>query len=162
MPKKHKEEIKSESEKEESEVESESDEDEDKAAKKKLDNKMRMKLKEKILQWIEYDDKIKLLASKNKKYKEAKNAQELQIMKLINFLGLDEEKLDIRDDSKNVKCRVYQQKSISKGSIKEDIVKDALMEVIKDENRVSQLVSKIENKRPINERIYLKRTKGTK
>lgn len=162
MPKKHKKETESESEKEESVSASESDEAEDKVEKKKLDNKMKAKLKEKILQWIEYDDKIKLLASKIKKYKEAKNTHEVQIMQLITFLGLDEEKLDIRDDNKNVKCRVYQQKSISKGSIKEDIVKDALMEVIKDENKVSQLVSKIENKRPINERVYLKRTKGTK
>jgi Family of unknown function (DUF5760) len=61
-----------------------------------------------------------------------------------------------------LRSRVYRYKSTTKGAIKEEIVRNALMEIIRDEKRVEQLVKKIDSKRPINERYYLKRTKGNK
>ncbi len=36
-----------------------------------------------------------------------------------------------------------------------------LIEIFKNEKRVDQLVKKIESKRPVNDKYYLKRTKGT-
>lgn len=81
---------------------------------------------------------------------------------MINKLELDDKKIDVHDDQNNLRGRVYRHKSVTKGALKEDIVKDALMEVIRDEKKVDQLVKKIESKRPINERYYLKRTKGNK
>jgi HEAT repeat protein len=79
---------------------------------------------------------------------------------MINKLGLHEEKFDIKDKSGGVRSRVYQQKSVTKAAIKEEIIHEALMETIKNEKKVNQLLEKIDSKRPINERYYLKRTKG--
>jgi len=44
--------------------------------------------------------------------------------------------------------------------LKEGDIKSALMETLRDERKVEQLLKKINNKRPISERYYLKRTKG--
>lgn len=127
-----------------------------------LANKTRERLKNKINSWLDYDDKIKDLNAKSKKYKDAKKQQEDTIIEMLTKLGMEDNKIDVHDNNDNVRGRVYRYKSITKGSIKEDIIKDALMEVIRDEKKVDQLVKKIESKRPINERYYLKRTKGNK
>jgi len=79
---------------------------------------------------------------------------------MITKLGMEDNKIDVHDENNNIRSRVYRHKSVTKGSLKEDIIKDALMEAIRDEKKVDQLVKKIESKRPINERYYLKRTKG--
>lgn len=126
----------------------------------KLTTKIRNRLKEKITLWLDYDDKIKTLNEKTKKYKKNKKDHEESIMELISKLGMEERKIDIRDDNDNLRSRVYRHKSVTKGSLKEDMIKAALMESIKNEKLVDQLVKKIETKRPINERYYLKRTKG--
>jgi len=138
------------------------DDDEPAEPKVKLAKKTKDRLKRKIVNWLNNDDKIKQLNAKMKKYKEAKKGQEDVIIKMITKLGMEDSKIDIQDEQQNIRSRVYRYKSITKGSLKEDIIKDALMEAIRDEKKVDQLVKKIENKRPINERYYLKRTKGNK
>lgn len=131
--------------------------------KNRISNKSKEHLKSKIHIWLDNDDKIKDLNAKVKKYKERKKAQEDLIIKLIDKFGITEEtKIDIHDNNNELRGRVYKQKSVTKGSLKEDIIKSALMELIKDESKVDQLVKKIESKRPINERYYLKRTRGNK
>ena len=114
------------------------------------------KLKEKILSWVSNDDKIKEMTKKMKAYKDQKKEQEATILKLIEKLDIGETKLDTG------KCRVYRSKSVTKGAIKEDIIKGALLEVFKSEKQVDQLIKKIDSKRPVVERTYLKRTKGEK
>lgn len=133
-----------------------------KPSKQLLAQKIREKLKNKINNWLDYDDKIKDLNVKLKKYKDAKKQQEDVIINMLTKLGMEDNKIDVHDDNNNLRSRVYRYKSVTKGSIKEDIIKDALMEAIRDEKKVDQLVKKIESKRPINERYYLKRTKGNK
>lgn len=144
--------------------ENEDDRDNDQQPRKKpkLSKKTRDRLKKKIIQWLDADDKIKLLSTKMKEFKQEKKENENNIIKMINDLGMDESKIDVHDKNENFRGRVYRYRSVTKGAIKEDIIKDALMEVIRDEKRVDQLVKKIDNKRPINERYYLKRTKGNK
>ncbi len=127
-----------------------------------LGRKNKERLKKKIVEWLDYDDKIKLLNNKAKKYKDAKKQQEEYIMQILVKFGIEKEKLDIQDDNNQLRSRVYRHKSITKGSINEDIIKNALMEVIRKEKIVDELVKKIESKRQINERYYLKRTKGNK
>jgi hypothetical protein len=128
----------------------------------KLADKTRERLKKKIVEWLDCDDKIKTLNTRTKKYKDAKKQQEDVIIKMITKLGMEDNKIDVHDNNDNLRSRVYRHKSVTKGSLKEDIIKDALMEAIRDEKKVDQLVKKIESKRPINERYYLKRTKGNK
>ena len=129
---------------------------------KLLGKKTREQLKRKITEWLDNDDKIKELNTKVKRYKDAKKQSEEVIMKMINVLGMEESKIDVHDDNKQLRSRVYRYKSTTRGALKEETIKNALMEVIRDEKRVEQLVKKIESKRPINERFYLKRTKGNK
>ena len=147
------------------EYEEEEDDEEEVSVKQnklQLATKTRERLKNKINSWLDYDDKIKELNVKTKKYKDAKKTQEDVIITMITKLGMEDNKIDVHDDSDNLRGRVYRHKSVTKGTLKEDIIKDALMEAIRDEKKVDQLVKKIESKRPINERYYLKRTKGTK
>ena len=124
--------------------------------------KTKEKLKNKINSWLDYDDKIKELNGKTKKYKDAKKQQEDTIISMITKLGMEDNKIDVTDNKDQLRGRVYRYRSVTKGGLKEDIIKDALMEAIRDEKKVDQLVKKIESKRPINERYYLKRTKGNK
>jgi hypothetical protein len=129
---------------------------------KKTADKSLIHLKAKIMKWLDNDDKIKDLNQKMKKYKEAKKEHEDLIIKMITKMGAEDEKFDVEDNNKQLRGRVYRHKSVTKGAIKEDIIKKALMEAIRDEKKVDQLVKKIESKRPITERYYLKRTKGNK
>ena len=127
-----------------------------------LAEKTRERLKKKITDWLDYDDKIKDLNTRTKRYKDAKKKEEEIIIQMITKLGMEDNKIDVHDDDDNLRSRVYRHKSVTKGALKEDIIKDALMEAIRDEKKVDQLVKKIESKRPINERYYLKRPKGNK
>jgi hypothetical protein len=146
----------------ESEEESEESEEEKPKKNVKFNKKTKDRLKAKITDWLDSDDKIKELNSRVKKYKDAKKEGEEVILKMLELLGMDESKIDVHDDNNQLRSRVYRHRSVTKSSLKEDTIKDALMEIIKDEKRVDQLVKKIESKRTINERYYLKRTKGSK
>lgn len=128
----------------------------------KLEDKTKERLKKKIIDWLDYDDKIKTLNAKAKKYKDAKKQQEELILKMISKLGVNDTKIDVHNDDDQLRGRVYRHKSTTKAALKENIVQDALMEVFRDEKKVAQLLKKIDSKRPINERYYLKRTKGNK
>ena len=135
--------------------------DEEQSEEIHLGAKTRERLKKKIISWMDFDDKIKDLNATVKKYKDAKKQQEELIITMITKLGMDEKKIDVHDNDNNLRGRVYRHKSVTKGALKEDVIKDALMEAIRDEKKVDQLVKKIESRRPINERYYLKRTKGS-
>jgi len=82
------------------------------------------------------------------------------VLKMISLLGMEENTFDVHDDKDQLRGRVYRYKSTTKKSITPDIIKNALMESIRDEKKVDQFIKKIENKRPVIERYYLKRTKG--
>jgi hypothetical protein len=121
-------------------------------------------LKKKITDWVDYDDKIKELATKAKQYKDAKKKQEEFIINMIIKLEMIEDSVfDVHDKKNNiVRGRVYPYKSVTKEALSNDIIKNALMEVVHNEKQVDLLIKKIDNKRPIKERYYLKRTTGNK
>lgn len=143
-----------------SEIDEEDEEVEVKPKVRTIDEKTKQRLKSKIGDWLDYDDKIKVLNAKTKKYKDAKKQQEELIIKMLTKLDMGETKIDVTDNKNNFRSRVYRHKSVTKEALKENIIKDALMEAIHDEKKVDQLVKKIDSKRPIKERYYLKRTKG--
>jgi hypothetical protein len=122
--------------------------------------KTREHLKKKINDWLDCDDKIKLLNVKVKQYKDEKKRQEEFIIKVISKLGMEGSKIDVHDTNHQLRSRVYKHKSTTKGALKENIIKAALMEATQNEKLVDQLFKKMDSKRPIIERHYLKRTKG--
>lgn len=119
-------------------------------------------LKAKINEWFDADDKLKSLAEEMKELRKSKKENESTVIKMITALGMEERKIDVTDENNNLRGRVYRYKSVTKGTLKEDIIKDALMEIMQNETRVEQLLKKIDSKRPIIERYYLKRSKGQK
>lgn len=127
--------------------------------KKKTVNKKNTKemLKRKITDWLDLDDKIKELAKKSKELKDKKKSNEEFIMKMINALKIDDQQIAVDNRGK-----VYKYKSVTKSPIKEDTIKSAMMELFQDEKKVNQIIKKIEGRREVNERYYLKRTKGNK
>ena len=52
-------------------------------------------LKSKIVAWLDYDDKIKDINKKAKKYKDAKKNQEETIINMITKLELNDAKINI-------------------------------------------------------------------
>lgn len=117
-------------------------------------------LKKKIEIWIKYDDKIKELNLLSKEHKDSKKETEKEILVMIKKLGMEEAKLDVTDKRGDVIARVYRHTSVTKSAIKEDLLKDALMEIYQNEKKSDQIIKKIDSKRKLNERFYLKRTKG--
>jgi len=130
--------------------------------KNNLDIKTKEILKRKINEWLDSGDKIKETNTRIKKYKDAKKKQEAIILQMLSKLKMDDDKIEVKDTNDNVRSCVYRHKSTTRGALKEDTIKNALMEIIRDEKKVDQLVKKIESKRPVNEKYYLKRTKGVK
>lgn len=133
-------------------------------AKNDIDEATLKILKKKITEWVDYDDKIKDLASKAKQYKDAKKKQEEFVINMIMKLEMIEDSVfDVHDKKNNiVRGRVYPYKSVTKEALSNEIIKNALMEVVHNEKQVDLLIKKIDNKRPIKERYYLKRTTGNK
>lgn len=157
----------------ESEAESNSEEESEEVDKKKSKKSHKEKndkvtntsgskdaLKKKIEIWIKYDDKIKELNLLSKEHKDSKKETEKEILVMIKKLGMEEAKLDVTDKRGDVIARVYRHTSVTKSAIKEDLLKDALMEIYQNEKKSDQIIKKIDSKRKLNERFYLKRTKG--
>lgn len=117
-------------------------------------------LKKHIETWIDCDTQIKELNESMKEIKDTKKKNERIVLGIITKMGMEELKLDITDNKGRVKARVYRHKSVTKGAIKEELLKDTLMEIFHDEKKVDQIVKKVDSKRKVNERFYLKKTKG--
>lgn len=127
----------------------------------KIADEHKVFLKNKIVAWMNKDDQIKEYGAKIKVLKQKKKKEEEYILNLIDRLGVGNSKIDVKDTKNGqLRGRVYKRTSTTKGPIKEDIIKSALMEVIHNERTVTQLVKKIDGKRKVTERHYLKRTKG--
>ena len=117
-------------------------------------------LKSHIEVWLECDTRIKEMNALIKEQKDIKKKKERVALGMIAKLDMEGVKLDITDKKGKVVARVYKHKSVTKSAIKEDLLKDTLMEIFQNEKKVDQIVKKVDSKRRINERFYLKRTKG--
>lgn len=132
----------------------------DKKIKIENDKKTKEKLKKKISEWMDFDDKIKEHNAKLKIFKTSKKENEKLIIDIIEKLELGDLKFVVPDEKSGVRGHVYREKKITRQAIKEDTIKCVLMEVVNDQNKVDQLLKKIDAKRTIVESYRLKRTKG--
>lgn len=137
-----------------------SDEDETGNRNRKKQTASLAEFKKASLSWLDCDDRIKELNGLMKEQKDEKKELEKKMLALMERCGLKEQKIDITDKDGKIRARVACQKSVTKSSIKDDQLKAALMEILQSEKRTDQALKKVESKRKVNERWYLKRTNG--
>lgn len=102
-----------------------------------------------VAAYIEIDDEIKNIFKKIKELKLRKEQLEGDILKQF-------EDSDINViDYKGTKLR--RNKSETKASVKVDLVKETLDETVNDETKIKNIITRLEEKREIKERTYLKR-----
>jgi hypothetical protein len=116
------------------------------------EKKVPQEFREKVLSWLEIDDKLRELRAKTKELNDEKKQHEEFIIESLQ--QLDEDVLDIKDGKlrKNV--------SKTKAPIKKDLVYQSLFDKTNDKERSSLLTKYIFDNRPTKERVYLKRTKN--
>lgn len=109
-----------------------------------------------VKNYVIADDKIKELQKEIKELNQIKKTAEDAVMKHLERLG--ETNINITGG------KLIVNKYGSKGGLKEDIIKEALIEKIKDPKMIESIFEKIEEKREENAKIQmgLKRTGGKK
>ncbi len=118
-------------------------------------------LKRRLTAWLDYDDRIKSAQDQIKEYRQEKKEKEEQILKLMQKMGMETgDPVIVTDDKKKIRASVHKFESKTKTGLKEETIKNALMETLKKEKQVDQIMKKIEGKRETKSRFYLKRTKG--
>lgn len=118
-------------------------------------------LKTQIQAWMDYDDKLKELAKKSKKYRDAKKKQEETILKVITSLGFEEDPvIEVTDKAGKIRGKVSRVKSSKTEPYGPKNIKAALMEMYKDEKKADEMFEKINKMRKSEDRFHLKRTKG--
>jgi len=106
----------------------------------------------KVLNWVSIDDKIRELRAKTKELTNEKKQHEEFI---INYMTeIDEKCLNIRDGKlrKNV--------SKTKGPLKKALIQQALVDCTGDTIKAKAMTEHIINSRPTIERVNLKRTRN--
>ncbi len=111
-----------------------------------------VELAEKVKSYVKNDDRIRELQTELRKLNAEKKAAEMDILKHLERLG--ESNINITGG----KLRINQYES--KGSLAEDVVREALSEKIKDPSIIEKIFDKINEKRVANAKIQvsLKRT----
>lgn len=106
--------------------------------------------KELVIEWVKLDDIIRLKNAELKEIKNDKKSIEEYILECMN--KLDEGVIDISDG----KLRLNKTKS--KSGLKQNIIQEALTELTKDNTQAQAMTQYILDKRPVVERMNLKRT----
>lgn len=111
-----------------------------------------VELAEKVKMYVKNDDRIRELQTELRKLNAEKKAAEMDILKHLERLG--ESNINITGG----KLRINQYES--KGSLAEDVVREAISEKIKDPSVIEKIFDKINEKRVANAKIQvsLKRT----
>lgn len=127
-------------------------------------DKTKERLRKKINCWMDCDDKIKSLNARIKKYKDAKTQQEDFIMKIISLLEKEEKdegvKIMVKNENNETRGYVFRKKTTTREPIKEAFIREALTEhFLGNEKKVEQLIKKIDKRRTIKEKYYLRRSK---
>ena len=108
--------------------------------------------KKKVIQFLDCDDTIKELQKKIKEFKAKKETCEEYI--IDNLDKLDTTMIEVKGS------KLIKNKSETKGPCKTDIIKETLDEELKDPKKVKRILEKMEEKRELKERVFLKRTNG--
>jgi len=109
--------------------------------------------KEMVLTWLKLDDKIKAISEEVKELKNEKKQFEDQIIQVMTNKNED----IINFSTGKLKKNVLQ----SKGALKEDIIQEAITELTKDVDKAYSMTQYIIQKRPISEKISLKRSSNS-
>lgn len=109
-------------------------------------------LAEKVKSYVKNDDRIRELQTELRKLNAEKKAAEMDILKHLERLG--ESNINITGG----KLRINQYES--KGSLAEDVIREAIQEKVKDPKIIEMILEKINEKRVANAKIQvsLKRT----
>lgn len=108
--------------------------------------------KEKVVEWVKIDDKLREFKIKTKELTEDKKDLEQWILDYLEKIG--EKAISIGDG--NLRRNV----SKTKAPIKKENIYATIKDLTKDENRANIITKQIFENRPLTERINLKRTKN--
>lgn len=108
--------------------------------------------KDLVVTWVEIDDKIRKLNAQLKEFKDEKKDYEQAVLSYLEKIG--ENVIEISDG------KLRRNVSKTKGALKHEIIQSALTDCTSDPEKAFQMTNYIMNKRPIVERINLKRTKN--
>jgi len=111
-----------------------------------------MEFKELVVTWVTIDDSIRETNAKLKELKDEKKQFEQSILDYLEKIG--ENVIEISDG------KLRRNVSKTKGALKHEIIQSALTECVNDSEKAFQMTNYIMNKRPVVERINLKRTKN--
>tara|TARA_A100001015_G_C14688407_1_gene593476 strand:- start:338 stop:739 length:402 start_codon:yes stop_codon:yes gene_type:complete len=127
---------------------SDSEKDEESQVQKKVTKEFR----DRVIKWIEIDDKLREIRAKTKELNTEKKQFEEYI---LNYMEQIEEKcFNIKDG------KLRRNVSKTKGPLKKIIIQKALTEITGDELKSKTMTEHIINSRPVVERVNLKRTKN--
>ena len=117
-----------------------------------VQNKVTNEFKKKVLKWLDIDDEIRAMAAKKKELENEKKQYQEFILTFLENVG--EKEIATRDG------KLRRNVSKTKGALKHEIIQSALTDCTNDPEKAFQMTNYIMNKRPIVERINLKRTKN--
>tara|TARA_X000000950_G_C13909518_1_gene658401 strand:- start:2550 stop:2957 length:408 start_codon:yes stop_codon:yes gene_type:complete len=104
-----------------------------------------------VKNWVKIDDEIR---KKNQEVKELKDERKEFEMFIIEYMDkINENVINISDG------KLRKNKSASKGSLKQDSIQNALLDITQDSSKAMQMTKYIMDSRPVVERVNLKRTK---
>jgi uncharacterized HAD superfamily protein len=107
--------------------------------------------RDKVIQWVEIDDKLREYRNKTKNL--TKDKKEFEGF-ILNYLEkLDENAIAIRDG------KLSRSVTKTKAPLKKENIKSALLEITGDAKKAEAMTEHIINSRPEVEKINLKRTK---
>jgi hypothetical protein len=115
-----------------------------------MNNNELEQFKELVCEWVKLDDIVRVKNAELKEIKSDKKSIEEYILECMN--KLDEGVIDISDG----KLRLNKTKT--KSGLKQTIIQEALTELIKDNTQAQTMTQYILDKRPVVERMNLKRT----
>tara|TARA_Y100000780_G_C13650122_1_gene404180 strand:+ start:704 stop:1156 length:453 start_codon:yes stop_codon:yes gene_type:complete len=116
------------------------------------DPKITENFNNKVLEYIKIDDEIRILSKKTSELKKIKKPLEKYILEYLQ--QVDEKIIDIS----NQKTRLRRNKSETRKQLKQDQIKDALLEELGDLKRVENILKSIDSKREKQVHINIKRT----
>ncbi len=130
----------------ESESDIESDEDSSGGVSKEFINHVR--------DWTQLDNEMRELQKKIRELRSERKPHEDYLLKNLDMMG--ETTIEISDG------KLIKNKSVTKAPLNKDIIRDAIKEEIKSDDKVNKILDLMKTLRPNNERKYIKRTYNRK
>ena len=105
-----------------------------------------------VKNWVKINDDIR---KKNQEIKELKDERKEFETFILEYMDkINESVINISDG------KLRRNKSASKGALKQDSIQHALLDITQDSAKAMQMTKYIMDKRPVVERVNLKRTKN--